>query len=194
VLHRVRIARRSLVHHLAYNDDVAAGRLAVFRGGPSRTGNKAPIPGFIGAGRAMRKNGQLVAARRVALKMGRRPRCAVRTRSRASLVAGPHDSKRTRPDVRRSIPTKPTAHFEHIDVTTICETVHWFTYETSSRVIRQSCSLRWTIGPSFCSRAKGWVKKTAAKPISQAITAIVANQNVFLKIPGNVCVRVTHNH
>jgi len=88
VLHRVRIARRSLVHHLAYNDDVAAGRLAVFRGGPSRTGNKAPIPGFIGAGRAMRKNGQLVAARRVALKMGRRPRCAVRTRSLASLVAG----------------------------------------------------------------------------------------------------------
>jgi len=130
--------------------------------------------------------------------MGRRPRCAVRTRSRASLVAGPHDSKRTRPDLPRSTPTKAMAHFEHIDVTTICETAHSFTYETSSRVIRQSCSLRSTIGPSFCSRVKGWVKTTAANPISQAITAtntaIGANQNAFLKIPGNVFVRVTHDH
>jgi len=36
-----------LAYLLAYNGDVAAGRLAVFRGGPSRTGGKAPISGFI---------------------------------------------------------------------------------------------------------------------------------------------------
>jgi protein-S-isoprenylcysteine O-methyltransferase Ste14 len=36
------------VHHLAYSDDVAAGQLAVFQGGPSRTGgSEAPISGFI---------------------------------------------------------------------------------------------------------------------------------------------------
>ena len=32
-----------LVYRLAYNGDVAAGQLAVFQGGPSRTGGKAPI-------------------------------------------------------------------------------------------------------------------------------------------------------
>jgi hypothetical protein len=32
-----------LVHRLAYNGDVAAGQLAVFQGGPSRTGGKAHI-------------------------------------------------------------------------------------------------------------------------------------------------------
>ena len=35
---------RMLVHRLAYNGDVAAGQLAVFQGGPSRTGgNEAPL-------------------------------------------------------------------------------------------------------------------------------------------------------
>jgi hypothetical protein len=29
------------VHRLAYNGDVAAGQLAVFQGGPSRTGGEA---------------------------------------------------------------------------------------------------------------------------------------------------------
>ena len=39
------------MHRLAYNDDVAAGQLAVFQGGPSRTGsNEAPISGFIRVG------------------------------------------------------------------------------------------------------------------------------------------------
>jgi hypothetical protein len=64
------------VHHLAYDHDVAAGLLAVFQGGPSRTANKAPISGFIRVERAMRKNGQLVAARRVASKNG--PAAALR--------------------------------------------------------------------------------------------------------------------
>jgi len=61
-----------LVYRLAYNGDVAAGQLAVFQGGPSRTGGKAPISGSIRAERATRKNSQLAAARRVAFKMGRR--------------------------------------------------------------------------------------------------------------------------
>src|SRR5271166_7126643 len=60
-----------LVYRLTYNDDVAAGRLAVFQGGSSRTGGKAPISGFIRVERATRKNSQPVTARRVALKMGR---------------------------------------------------------------------------------------------------------------------------
>jgi len=34
---------KRLVYRLAYNGDVAAGQLAVFQGGPSRTGGKAPI-------------------------------------------------------------------------------------------------------------------------------------------------------
>src|ERR1700738_3605492 len=62
-----------LVHRLAYNGDVAAGQLAVFQGGPRRTGGKAPISGLIRVKRATRKNSQLAAARRVALKMGRSP-------------------------------------------------------------------------------------------------------------------------
>jgi hypothetical protein len=33
----------NLVHRLAYNGDVVGGQLAVFQGGPSRTGGKAPI-------------------------------------------------------------------------------------------------------------------------------------------------------
>src|SRR5271169_214580 len=66
-----------LVYRLAYNGDVAAGQLAVFQGGPSRTGGKAPISGFIRADPPRRrKNSQLAAARRVALKMGRRPSCS----------------------------------------------------------------------------------------------------------------------
>ena len=64
----------SLVYRLAYNGDVAAGQLAVFQGGPSRTGGKAPISGVIRVERATRKNSQPAAARRVALKMGRRLR------------------------------------------------------------------------------------------------------------------------
>src|SRR5271165_1916691 len=60
------------VYFLAYNGDVAGGQLTVFQGGPSRTGGRAPISGSIRAERATRKNSQLVAARRVALKMGRR--------------------------------------------------------------------------------------------------------------------------
>src|SRR5271166_5653525 len=59
------------VYRLAYNGDVAAGQLAVFRGA-----SEAPISGFIRVERATRKNSQLTAARRVALKMGRRLRCS----------------------------------------------------------------------------------------------------------------------
>src|SRR5882724_8915543 len=60
-----------LVCRLAYNDDVAAGQLAVFQGA-----SEAPISESIRVERATRKNSQLAAARRVALKMGRRLRCS----------------------------------------------------------------------------------------------------------------------
>src|ERR1700736_5570246 len=61
----------NLVYRLAYNGDVAAGQLAVFQGA-----SEAPISGSIRAERATPKNSQPAAARRVALKMGRRPRCS----------------------------------------------------------------------------------------------------------------------
>src|SRR6266404_3590367 len=61
----------TLVHRLAYSSDVAAGQLAVFQGA-----SEAPISELIRVERATRKNSQLAAARRVALKMGRRPRCS----------------------------------------------------------------------------------------------------------------------
>src|SRR5580698_9744147 len=78
-----------LVYRLAYNGDVAAGQLAVFQGA-----SEAPISESIRAERATRKNSQLAAARRVALKMGRRPRCSpVTYRSRyapsSRLAGGP---------------------------------------------------------------------------------------------------------
>src|SRR5580692_4786318 len=68
-----------LVYRLTYNDDVAAGQLAVFQGA-----SEAPLSGFIRVERATRKNSQPAAARRVALKMGRRLRCSSVT-SRTSL-------------------------------------------------------------------------------------------------------------
>jgi hypothetical protein len=48
----------------------------------------------------------------------------VGTRSRASVVACPHDAKRAGPAAQERIPTGPTAHFERNDVIIICETVH----------------------------------------------------------------------
>jgi hypothetical protein len=104
-----------LVRRLAYNGDVAAGQLAVFQGGPSRTGgSEAPISGFIRIERATRKNSRLAATRRGALKMGRRLRCSsVTYRSRyAPSVASPAQI------------ALPTAHFERNDVIILCETVH----------------------------------------------------------------------
>jgi hypothetical protein len=44
-----------LVYRLAYNGDVAAGQLAVFQGGPSRTGGKAPISESYGSSEQRRK-------------------------------------------------------------------------------------------------------------------------------------------
>src|SRR5580693_1885453 len=68
---RIHFPEDNLVYRLAYNGDVAAGQLAVFQGA-----SEAPISGFIRVERATRKNGQLAAARRIALKMGRRLRCS----------------------------------------------------------------------------------------------------------------------
>ena len=98
-----------IVYRLAYNGDVAAGQLAVFQGA-----SEAPISGSIGAERATRKNSQLAAAWRVALKMGRRLRCSsVTYRFRyAPSTASP---------ARTAL---PTAHFQRNDITIICETVH----------------------------------------------------------------------
>ena len=119
--------------------DVAAGQLAVFQGGPSRTGGKAPISGFIRVNPPRRrKNSQLAAARRVALKMGRRlggtyRRIGVsafakrRQLSRGLLViTAVSKSGLASPDadtpIRRSADTlpQPTAHFERNDVIIIC--------------------------------------------------------------------------
>jgi hypothetical protein len=61
----------AVVYRLAYNGDVAAGQLAVFRGA-----SEAPISEWIRVERATRKNSLLAAAHRVALKMGRRLRCS----------------------------------------------------------------------------------------------------------------------
>src|SRR5215469_309917 len=106
---------KSLVYRLAYNGDVAAGQLAVFQGGPSRTGgNEAPISGFIRVERATQKNSQLAAARRVALKMGRRLRCSsVTYRFRyAPSTASP---------ARTAL---PTAHFDRNERHVISGTGH----------------------------------------------------------------------
>jgi hypothetical protein len=60
-----------LVYRLLNPFGFAAGQLAVFQGT-----SEAPISGSIRAERETRKNSQLAAAQRVALKMGRRPRCS----------------------------------------------------------------------------------------------------------------------
>ena len=97
------------MYRLTYNGDVAAGQLAVFQGA-----SEAPISGFIRVKRATRKNSQLAAARRVALKMGQRRRCSsVTYRFRYA------------PSFRQSgSDALPAAYFERNDVTIICETVH----------------------------------------------------------------------
>jgi hypothetical protein len=93
----------SLLHRLAYNGDVAAGQLAVFQGA-----SEAPISGLIRVKRATRKNSQLAAARRVALKW-----------------AGGRVARRLRINLDMRPPRAlPTAHFERNDVIIICETVH----------------------------------------------------------------------
>jgi hypothetical protein len=55
----------SLGGSLAYNSDVAAGQLVVFQGA-----SEVPVSELIRVERATRKNSQLAAAQRVALKMG----------------------------------------------------------------------------------------------------------------------------
>src|ERR1700738_2253519 len=102
-----------LVPRLAYNGDVAAGQLAVFQGGPSRTGGKAPISGFIRVKRATRKTSHLAAAGRVAWKMGRRPRCS-------SVTYQFRYAPSTASPARTAL---PAAHFERNDVIIICEAV-----------------------------------------------------------------------
>src|SRR5271157_3330797 len=75
---------------------------AVFQGA-----SEAPISGFIRVKRATRKNSQLAAARRVALKM-----------------AGGRVARRLRINLDMRPPRAlPTAHFERNDVIIICETV-----------------------------------------------------------------------
>jgi hypothetical protein len=127
------------VRRLAYISDVAAGQLAVFQGGPSRTGGKAPISGFIRVDPPRRrKNSQLAAARRVALKMGRRGgtyrRVGVCKASSASWRPPGHyrrvEKQSYSPDavtpIRRRADTlpQPAAHFERNDITIIREMVH----------------------------------------------------------------------
>src|ERR1700730_997556 len=73
----------ALVHRLLNPLGFAAGQLAVVQGA-----SEAPISGSIRAERATRKNSQLAAGRRVALKMGRLLRCSsVTYRSRYAPLA-----------------------------------------------------------------------------------------------------------
>jgi hypothetical protein len=60
-----------LVYRLANNDDVAGGQLAVFQGA-----SEAPISVSYGSSEQRGKTANWPPARRVALKMGRRPRCS----------------------------------------------------------------------------------------------------------------------
>src|SRR6266436_1798374 len=98
----------TLVHRLAYSSDVAAGQLAVFQGA-----SEAPISELIRVERATRKNSQLAAARRVAFKMGRRPRCSSDT---YQFRYAPSNASPARTAL-------PTAHFKRNDVIIVCETV-----------------------------------------------------------------------
>ena len=100
----------ALVYRLAYNGDGAAGQLAVFQGA-----SETPISGFIRAEGATRKTSQLAAARRVALKMGRRLRCS-------SVTYRFRYAPSTTSPARTAL---PAAHFERNDVTILCETVHY---------------------------------------------------------------------
>jgi hypothetical protein len=87
--------------------------LAVFQGA-----SEAPISEWIRVERATRKNSQPTAARRVALKMGRRL-------SRARGIGT--DPFRSAPSAASPARTAlPAAHFERNDVTIICETAHLF--------------------------------------------------------------------
>jgi len=124
------------VHRLAYSGDVAAGQLAVFQGA-----SEAPIPPHFcllyghsavgaknGAGRverATRKDSQLTAARRVALKMGRRRRCSSVTSRTILIPAGKNQICRSLKWCGMRPPRAlPATHFERNDVIIICETVH----------------------------------------------------------------------
>ena len=97
---------RELVHRLTYNGDVAAGQLAVFQGGPSRTGGKAPISESYGSNEQRGKTANRPWPRRVAFKMGR------------GRVA-----RRLRIDSDMRSRALPTTHFERNGITIICETV-----------------------------------------------------------------------
>ena len=98
------------MHRLAYNSDVAAGQLAVFQGASEAPylDRYGPSPAAAG-----RKNSQLAAAQRVALKMGRR-RIARRVTYRSRYAPSTASPART---------ALPAAHFERNDITTLCETV-----------------------------------------------------------------------
>ena len=94
---------------------MAAGQLAVFEGGPSRTGLTVAtsISRLIRKERATRENSQPAAARRVALKMGRRLPDRLRIGSdMRPLTASP---ART---------ASPAAHFERDHVPATYETMH----------------------------------------------------------------------
>jgi hypothetical protein len=76
---------------------------------------RARRPYLIHTGRASNaENSQLAAARRIALKIGRRLRCSPVT---YRFRYGPFSASPARTAL-------PTAHFERNDITIICETVH----------------------------------------------------------------------
>jgi len=75
------------------------------------------------------------------MKMGRRLRCSVGTRSRASVVACPHDAKRAGPAAQERIPTGPTAHFDRNERHGISATGHYESLAPERLVAKMSMSL-----------------------------------------------------
>jgi hypothetical protein len=120
------------VYRLAYNGDVAGGQLAVFQGGPSRTGGKAPISESYGsseqrgktANRPRPGGGNVSAYRCVGVSAFAKHHQL----SRDLLIIIVVSKAVLLPQTPISRPAdtlpRPTAHFERNDITIICETVH----------------------------------------------------------------------
>ena len=97
-----------LVHRLLNPFGFAAGQLAVFQGA-----SEARISESIQVERATRKNSQPAAARRVALKMGRRLRCSSVTSRTILIPAGKNQICRSVKWCGMRPPRAlPAAHFE----------------------------------------------------------------------------------
>ncbi len=109
------------MRRLIYNDDVAVGQLAVFQGGPSRTGSRS-VHIWIHTDRGPSRTGGSNAEKQ---PTGRGPKGCVENGPAAALLLG-HVSLQICSLLLAS-PARtalPTAHFERNDIIGIYETVH----------------------------------------------------------------------